>query len=396
MKLASIVFWLLAALPAFARTRGQEQPSRPPQVPPGKPAGASEWSFEGQARADFRYDSNVWLLDRTPADKLDQGLPSGRYEDMESVDDLILTPEVRLGARGGGLLGRRLRAGIDLEYPLFLENPKKSHLEAALRVEQGIGPDGRLGLALKFIPEYFRRNYLADAVDPANDGVSADERRYAPGDYREWELRLDYRHALVKKTKESPYGLDGTVELGWLERTYDSPFEGRDKEGPVFKLGLKYEADTSFGVEAYYEYEAMDSGTRPEVLLLDEPDFGVNFNGDLDSTDNNARAVQRVDRTYVSHGFGVRLFFGNVVLKYSRSLREFQSDERFDVGHNGRDDTRQDFGFAVKFDVGKDWDGRFELLYRQQDTDRPSDPNRSGEEVDYRKVVVALSFTFNW
>ncbi len=372
----------------------QQQAARPQDKP-------SEWSTQWRARGEIAYNSNVFLLDKNPTDTLDQSLASGRYEDMESVDDFVFSPDLRFELKGPSPLGRRLDGWAGLEYPFYFRNSRRSHLELGLGVGHAVGADGHLGLGLGFIPEYFSRNYLSDAIDPANDGVSASERRYEDGVYRQWVLALEYRHKIVDRTSKQPFGMTGIAALGIRDRTYDSPFDGRDEDGRSLSLALRFEYDTKVRWGIRYTYEAIDSPTEQEVLLLDEPDFGVNFNGDLDSTDQNARAFQSVDRSRKESEIGLFVSFAvgqatQLELGYARVRRDFDSGEPFDVSHRGREDTRDEIDIILKFDVAKDWDGRFGLEWREQDTDRSGDPDSTGGTLDYRRLMLILSFAYRF
>ena len=394
---------LLASLLAAPQQNGyprQETPNT--RGTQGRP---SSWSFDGKAGGGFTYDSNVWLLDGGQQDRLDADRPSdqvsGRFNDMESVDDIIFTPDLRLEVKGPSPLGRRLSVYFDLEYPFYTQNGNRSHLDLGLGLAQGVGARGTLELSFGFVPEFFRKNYLADAVDADGDGdIASDERIYEDGTYREWEIALEYRHKLVDSTAQQPFGLVGAVALGLRDRTYDSPFDGHDEDAPFLELGLRfaYGPKVTWGIK--YRYEAIDTPTEQEVVLIDEVALGQNVNGDAFIT-NDARTVTAVDRSRIEHRIG--LSFGyqlsptvEAEISYVRLLREFDSGESLDFAHAGREDTRDEFGIELKIALAKGWSGRVGWEWREQHTDRPEEPGESGGTVDYKRNLFFVSAVYHW
>ncbi len=383
----------------------RENQGPPPARPQAAPR-ASEWKTDWRIRGDLRYNSNVWLLDSNGQDRLDANSSSdqasGRFQDMEAVDDVILAPDARFHAAGPSPLGRRLSFWADLDYPFYFQSSRRSHLEASVGAGHYAGPDGHLALSLNFIPQYFERNYLADAVDlDGNDSISSNERRYEHGDYGEWDLALEYRHRIADRTKSRPFGLDGLLTVGFREQSYDSPFRGHDASIPWVQLALRFEYGTGVKWGLRFKHEDISSPTEREVLILDEPDFGVDFNGNGTSTDQNARAFVSVDRTRVEREIG--LTFGvdlspstEIDFFYTRTLRDYASDEPYDVGHRDREDTRDDFGVSLRYHPSAPLEWRLGFQWRDHDTDRPANPDITGDTFDYRRLILLSAVTYRW
>jgi hypothetical protein len=385
-------------------------------LPQAKPvAPPSKWSTDGQVEAELRYNTNLWLLDSAHKDRLERGLPadktSGRYDDMETAEDLILRPSVRVDLKGPSPLGRKVDFWAGLGYDLYFQNSKRNNLDLALGLEQGVGSRGRFELEFDFLPQYFNKNYLADGVDASGNGnISSDERIYEPGEYREWEVRLGYRHALVDAKAGDRFGLDGHVQGGLRDRAYDDPFSGRDEEGTWVKLGLQSHhwlgaggkgKATSLRFGLHYRYETVNSPTESEVVLLDEVAFGTDFSGDGDSTDSHARVVTTVDRSRVEHEIRVSAALGitaatDVGLAYAYTIRDWSSDEPLDADHRDRKDNRNEVELFVKHDFAKGWQARAGVEWREQQTDRGGDPGASGESFDYSRSVWSISVDYRW
>ncbi len=394
---------LLLALLSAPQQNGygrQETPST--RRAPAKPGA---WTFEGRAEGGFTYDSNVWLLDGGQRDRLEDDRPSdqasGRFDDMESVDDLVFTPDLRLEAKGPSPFGRRLTAFFDLEYAFYTQNSRRSHLDLGLGAAQAVGARGQMELSIGFVPELFRKNYLADAVDAnANGDIASDERIYEDGTYREWDVALEYRHDLVQRTAQSPFGLRGALALGLRDRTYDSPFDHRDEDAPFVRLGLRFEHGPRVKWGLRYAYEAIDAPNEPAVVLVDEIALGQDVNGDAILA-NDARAFTPVDRARVEHSIALSFAYGlsatvEVELTYERLLRDWESDEALDFSHRGREDTRDEFGVALRVRMAKGWDGRIGWEWREQHTDRSDDPGGTGDTVDYKRHLILVSAVYHW
>src|SRR5258708_13639001 len=80
-------------------------------------------------------------------------------------------------------------------------------------------------------------------------------------------------------------------------------------------------------------------------MILNEPDFGVDFNNDGDATELNIRTVQFVDRRHHEQRFRADTKLGireksDFEFGYERRHRNFSSKEPFDGFHNGRRHNR--------------------------------------------------------
>jgi len=399
----TVLVCLVGILESQVQDNGTPRPPRP-QGPPR--AHASEWKTDGRVRGNLRFNSNVWLLDSDAQDRLESDRTSdrtsGRYKDMESVEDVIFTPGGRYHAAGPSPLGRRLSFWADAEYSFYIQNSRRSNLETNVGVGQYAGPDGHLQLSLNFIPQYFERNYLADAFDVNGDGsISSSERQYEHGDYLEWDLALEYRHRIVDRTKSQEFGLDGHVTVGFRDRNFNSPFRGHDETGPWLQLMLRFQVGTGLKWGLRYKYEDLSSPTEREVQILDEPDFGVDLNGDLDIADQNVRTYEAVDRTRVEQeiGFTFGVDLGpktELDFLYTRTTRDYASDEVFDVGHRDREDKRNDFGLSLRGRPSASWEWRFGIQVRRHDTDRAANPDLSGDAFDYWRLILLAAMTYRW
>jgi hypothetical protein len=112
--------------------------------------GGEEWAASWSLGLDVAYNSNVWLLDGDDQDRLLADQPgdqiSGRFDDMERIEDGIITPSLRVAAKGPSPFGRKLEAYAELEWRQYAVNSARSHLRARAGTDQRVGPDGRLAM----------------------------------------------------------------------------------------------------------------------------------------------------------------------------------------------------------------------------------------------------------
>lgn len=364
----------------------------------------SAWRVIPALEARLTRDDNVFLL--APAKKTDMEalsageVASGRYTDMESASDVIPAVEAALEFRGRGAAGRRLAIIPEIRWEQYLSNTRRSNARLGLALEQDLPKDGRLRLRGRYTPEYFAKNYLHDVADQdSSRTIASAERRYRAGTYAESEAWVDWRVRLARRTKSRPVGAELELGAGYDARTYDEPFEGRDLAGPVFSALLDLDTGKRTAVALQYELDALGCDPSTELLLIDEAEFGLDFNGNLNATDTNVPARVSVDRSRTDHTItatlrveaspktAVKAFLG-------WRARSYSSDGAYDVGYRDRKDTRLELGGSVRWKLNSDADFSLGGEFAKQTTNRPGDPGSTGDEDDYRRVQLFAALTY--
>ena len=381
-------------------------PSAMAKNSPGKKPAKGQKSWKGAVKVEARgrYDTNIFLLSDSQKTRLQTAGPaeqiSGRFNDMKSPSDFIFTPSVKLLAEGPGLGGRKLGLEAGVNYDLYFRNPRRRHIDIELAAAQNTSRNGRTRVKFEYTPSYFYRNFLADATN-LTTSVSASERVYRPDVYSEWDVTADYRHRLA----------DGKVAFlgraGYLRRRNQAPsgtfttFVGRDRNAPHVGGGLEFELAKWWRVDGNYDLALVDSPRVLEVMILNEPDFGVDFNSDGNATDLSIRTVQFVDRRHREHLYRLSAKLGireksYFEIGYQRRHRNFLSKEPFDVFHNGRTDNRDTIHFAFISHLNHGLQFTTGYNYILENSNRPNDPGVVGEVNDYKRSVgfVGLSYRF--
>lgn len=364
------------------------------------------WSAKAQVQGEFRYDDNPFLLTSGQRRRLDQvsaaDSQSGRFRDMASPTDVIAAPSVGLAVSGPGLFRRSVALEAQATLEANVQNDSRRHAELSFDVRQSVSKAGRLRVGADWRPGYFHKNYLADGVDVNADGdIGRGERRYVAGTSDEVEISLGYRHRLAKAKNTRPFGLTGELEAAYVRREYDAPFAGRSRKGPGATAGLTADLGTRWAAGLAYAYAREEATPTREVLILNENDFGRDFNGNGSFSDDSARAFELVDRSRNEQSFAVSLR-GTlseavaVEVAYERRIRDFTSNGPYDIANRDRRDTRNTASseLAVRLAHGLQLSLGGELA--AQNTNRGGDPGASGDVSDYRRLVgyTALRFRF--
>lgn len=304
-------------------------------------------------------DGNVFRLPDTRLPELTNPsvaqVTSGRYARMESGADNILRSRLEGVFEGPGLTGRPLRVIPQVTYERYGVNSARSNVAFGLEVEQDLRRGRQLQLHADFVPRYFHRNYLADAIDADLDlSIQGAERVYLRGDYREFELRADYHHRLLDSKRGQPWRVYAIVGLGLSNRTYEAPFTARNHSGPTLRARLRVEPRRTVTLTSTYDVALLSSPVRNQVILIDELLFGEDLNGNATTTDQNVRVLAPVDRSRREH-----LVEQRVAVEVSDRLelvglvgcrwRRFLSEERFDIANRDRSDNRIEVGASAEY-----------------------------------------------
>lgn len=320
------------------------------------------WHASGTVRVEEQANNNVFLLSDARKARLDTlttpAPPATRFADMQSANDYITAVQAGLDIEGPGLLGRTLSVRSTGRYDFYALNAKRRNVTLGLSIAQAVSRHGRFQLRGSLVPSYFYRNFLADATDLNGDGViESRERIYAAGTYRDGRLLIGYRQRLISSTKSHPFGAAVELEAGRSVVTFQPPFQDRSGQGPVVEATAAFDLTRSLGFDVAYTHVASNSTPATAMVLLNEPDFNRDFNGNGTTTDLQVRSMQMVDfsrtdqyldvraRADIAAGVGARVH-------YQHRWRTFLSAQPFDVLNNSRRDRRDFVGAELSFRVG--------------------------------------------
>ncbi|MEO6067108.1 MAG: hypothetical protein ABIQ41_03885 [Gemmatimonadales bacterium] len=361
------------------------------------------WRTRIELQVDAEYDDNVFLL--APTRKPDLASPSagdvtsGRFRGMESAGDVITDLGLGIAFRGPGLTGRTLAIVPSVGYEWYAQSPERSNLTLGLAMEQALPHQDMVRLRGGIVPSYFQKNYLSDAVDVSGDGViTNDERIYARGEYRETSAGIDYRHRLVKETSSRSTSLWLTVGGAYSSKRFDAPHQGRDLSGPTASIGLKMDRGKAFSVQVAYSQDWLDATADSQVMVLDEPDFGQDLNGNTTTTDLDVRVAGTVDRSRVERAGGARVDIAvgrrsELRLDYEHRWRSFSSTEPLDAANRGRRDRRDQFGATFVSELSRRVRMHVGAQRGAQRLDRLIGTAGAGDVDDYTRTQIQVGLT---
>jgi hypothetical protein len=339
------------------------------------------------------WNDNVYKLSSSQQTRMNLDDPgditSGRYNNMESISDVILSiaPEFEVRTKNGLFRRSFSLAGI-IDYQQYINNPEKSHFNLVISVKQKVSKHGKFIFRALYIPSYFKKNYLLDATDSTGH-VSSSERIYYEGVYNELEFILSYHHKFLKWIVD----VKSDLFFGYRNRNYNSQFPGRNQD--VFAGGLAFEILPAKWWSVYLGYmiESGMSPITPEVMILDEPDYQIDFNNDRDFADNNRRTVQTVNRSDYAQSleFGLKvrpLKQIKIYAGYGFVFTDYLSQEPIDPNYKNRNDTKTTLQLGVDYKIFKGFS--IIAVYKNitQLTNRPEDPGHVGEETDYNNNII--------
>ncbi len=335
-------------------------------------SGADEiggWKWKADASMGFSYDTNVFKLSSLQSDRFDQNRPSdqksGRFNGMDSIDDFVFTPRLRATLSRHGLQGRKLSVTPSIAYNRYVQDQEKSYFDFGLGINQKVGKHGNVGLDFGYAPNIYKKNYLSGAVDKTGNGISGGEKVFSPAHHDDTTVVLSYGQRLWKSHHKhrktlAPDSVSAKVRVGYENRNFDDPFTVRTEDNFLAGLDLGLALHKNTDLTLSYLFKSISTTVGPEVLIRDEPFFGVDLNGNGNTTDLSVATQQNVDRSRDQHSVGVKVttrlqkgWYGHV--KYEARFTSFNSKEPFDVTRLNRSDTRQKVGLGVKGQLAPRW-----------------------------------------
>jgi len=343
-----------------------------------------------------QFDDNIFHLSPSqrdePAAPSAAAIASGRYAGMENASDVLGLGSLAIQLTGRGIAGRSLEITPKLSYEFASRNQLRREFAGALTIAQSLGKGRRARFIAGAIPRHFSRNYLSDAVDAnANGSITPEERVYARGQYSDYSVGGDLRMPLIARSKK---GAMLTAGAGYYARSYDAPFSYRDLSGPTGMLALAFGQKRPVALELEYDVASLSATAARQILLLDEPSYNVDFNGNGRKTDLDARASVDTDRSRLEQQIGVGLVTdagrrASVSLGYDYRLRSFRSELPYDENNARRRDSRSGFRGSIRTKLAKGFAMTAGARFLTQSTNRPL-ASAVGEEADYRNLIMSI------
>ena len=389
--LAAVVVCSLAAGPVAAQTVAKPSVSN-----------SHLWKLQPTFVTEEEFDNNVFLLPDLKKAKLVAGAPAGtHYADMVSANDAITTLRAQLSLDGPGVAGKRIKIVPEVGYDFYLRNAERRTASYGVTVAQKTARGGLLRLKAAMQPQTFFKNYLLDAIDLDGSGsISTAEKLYGPAKQGETTVESDYTLRLRKESAESMVRASLRIGGGWYSRSYNAGFTSRDLKGPTASGKLLLSIAQHSTLDLGYAFASLAAPRMLNVMLLDEPQFGRDFNGNGTATDLAARAVEMVDRSRteqeLSASFDIDFGTNDLALDYARRTRSFSSTQPYDLANNGRRDTRNEFGGTLRHDITSGLRLRAAAQRGAQTLNVANTVAATGDVADYTRLRTSIGLEYRF
>lgn len=345
----------------------------------------------------FEYIDNVYGLTDSQISGMEansnEDQISGRYNEMDSAADFIISPEIGVKFNSSSPLGGKFSMTSWIKYNYYNKNNKSSFPEAKIRLKNSIGENGALTLEGNFLSGFFKKNYLSDVNDANTNGnIPREERIYSAAVYDEYEGIVSYEHKIIKNKDSMVSGLDFRPFAGYRYRQYNSTFSNRDQNIAFLGLGLNIEFISKIGLEMIYQYESVSSPDNRELFLFDETTDGVDVNSD-GRIRSNAPFVTNVDRSSNRHTIEINPSFNltkntSLYFGYERRLTTYTSNNPLDIEHYNNEGDRQQIKSGIKHSFAKAWSAEFEYGRTDDDDDEDGDYSQNN-------FLAKIKYDFN-
>ncbi len=374
MRMMAAVFLVLLVLPAELPANTDDSSEVMEK------SGKVKKRFRIDAEVRAEYNDNIFRLDDSKTARMKENdsedRQSGRFQDMDSIYDYIVSPEMRLNYRSPSPLGGKLQGIFRFRYNLYLLNEKSSHPEGKIELRHTVGKNGRLSLGSEFLFGHFRRNYLCAVNDANGNGnISRDERIYSSAIYDEIDTLLAYQHRLHKRKKNTDHwlqlpGISVQPLIGCRFRRYNDCFENRNRDVLIGGAEVALDLSRRVDLELRYRYEKVFCPGNAETVLIDETPSGMNMDLNGDGLfKEDAPVFTEVDRSRNQHVVRLQATIALAknwrgFLGYRLRKLRYTSDNPWDI-YYGQKETRQGINVGMRWRFLKDWLGTVE--YKRTD-----------------------------
>lgn len=321
-----------------------------------------ELQFYGET--GIEYTDNVFRLTDSQISRMEandsEDVASGRFNDMDSVSDYIVSPEAGLSVDSDSPFGGEFSMTSWIRYNWYKENPKASFPEGRIRLRNSIGEKGTLTMEGNILFDFFKKNYLSGVDDSNENGnIPREERIYSPAIYDEYEGIIAYEHEIIDNNDERISGLSIEPFAGYRIRRYNSMFSNRDQDIASLGIELDLELISDIDLEMIYLYEDVSTPGNRELVLFDETVSMTDQNDDGE-IERNAPLMTVIDRSSSRHTIEInpsikltkdtRIFFG-----YEKRIAECASNNSLDIEHYNQEEYHQQIKLGARHDFSKKW-----------------------------------------
>jgi len=336
----------------------------------------SDSGLKFHAEAGIEYTDNAFRLTESQISKMEENAGEdtvgGRFKDMDSVSDCIISPELGLSFSSDSPLGGKFSMTSWLRYNYYSSNQAGSFPEGRIRLKNTLGQKGALTGQVKILSDFFKKNYMSGINDENGNGnLTREERIYSPAVYDEYEGTVSYEHKIINEKDSSVSGLDLQPFAGVAIRCYNSTFSNRDQDIIFMGMGVNLEFMSRIDVEVIYQYEWVSSPDDSELILFDETLLGTDVNDD-EVIKVNAPVITDIDRSSERYSIEIKPAYKFskdtlIFLGYRKRVSAYESDNRLDIEHFNQRAYRDQISAGIRHDFSKAWSAEAEYRRVHED-----------------------------
>jgi hypothetical protein len=387
-----LIFMIIFSIPA----QGQQANSEPSQDKDTTIKKRQHNKLDLYVEMDFEYLDNVYRLTEDQIsdmkDAIGEDQTSGRFKDMDSVEDFIVQPVIGLKYDAKNPIGGKFDLTSWIKYDYYTKNDNSSFPEGRIRISNTIGKKGELTLQGDFVSGFFKKNYLSSVDDlDGNGNIPKVERIYSAATYDEYKGTISYEYDILKNKEKNISEFEIQPFMGIEKRTFNPIFSNRDKSTAFAGLGMTLEFISKIDLEMIYQHEAVSGSDEEELALFDETIAHLDVNGD-GKIKSNAPLWTHIDRSCKINTIEINPTFQlnkkiSLALGYKRSVTAYESDNRLDIDHFKNTTYRRQIKSEIDCKFNEEWSARFEYA-RVDDND--------DEDGDYLQNLFLFTIKYNF
>ena len=344
-----------------------------PQGENGQVPGERRERFGLNVSLEGRYDDNIIQLSERDLDRLKANTDPSRFR-IETPDDTIAEGRFSFRYKARPIPRRETAFLAFLDAHRYTRNSVKDYQEFGVSILQEITASrqhlGSLRVEFSRTPHF----YLRQLTD--NDASFAAGRRIREAaTYSQNEYSIAYRQELINNR------LEGRLSRTRRPRDFDHHFEERDSTTDSWSLSLQGRPFGGSRIEVGLGYEAGALHARGDLSSTPIPDDDISY-----------RYHAIVFEAEVPWGTRRR---GHLKFDVEREIRNFTTDNPFDILHSDREDERRDYRARLVQHMAGDLDLVAEVRHRSNNAAFPTDFTTSDEVTDYVENLVSLGLVWH-
>ncbi|HPR18868.1 MAG TPA: hypothetical protein PLD62_11545 [Candidatus Cloacimonadota bacterium] len=323
--------------------------------------------FDYDFSLETTYDSNVLKLSDHDLDRFEAGNDGEKF-DLETTDDLIFSPLLRLEGKNYWISGHTQKHEIFLKYNKYLKNDCLDDGYLGYKFTQFLSRKVNLELSYFYYPEIYVNRYqsVLDQVPTYHDYTYE---------------KNGYNAAIEWKTTEL---FELTYHMGLAQLLYNKYFTEYDALN--FDNSIKVLLYPKGKIRTSLSYEYVNSAADGEDAYDD------------DEVDEIKDASYESNTYSVSYYIPTLIKIGKKKISLSAGAdyeqRYYQTNREDDTYHYSREDYTVTADAALGIDLNKSFGLRLSGKYQKRNTDSPSSTVERDKNYDMYETGLKISCKF--